>query len=414
MRAISTPSSPPHAVRDNDDLLDVISAAVSNKTKLDIRGQGSRLGLGRPIEADQIITLDGLQGITTYEPDELVLIARAATPMKDILKTLDDAGQMLAFDPPLNARSHDEAKGTLGGMIATNASGPRRMVAGAARDYLLGFNAISGRGEGFKSGSRVMKNVTGYDLSKLMAGSFGTLAVMDEITIKTMPMPEDARAILVKTNDEVAAGDAIRAAFDSSFEPTCGAIIPAKTAVFSTCKTFKDAAKNGAIAVIRLEGFSVSVKDRVAALTDILAPFGEINILDKNDADVLHIDLREVSLLPAQNNRVLWKISCPPASGGRILNALSKRPNCRGYADWGGGLIWLSHPSGLDGGAEVLRRMLAEVGGHVTLVSAPESMRMNVDVFEPQPAPLAELSRRVKASFDPLGILNPGRMYEGM
>lgn len=414
MRVISNPTLPPHAVRDHDDLLEVITAAAGQKTTLEIRGKGSRQGLGRPVMADQVITLDGLNGIVTYEPDELVLIAKSATPLAVILKALDDAGQMLAFDPPLGATGHKDAKGTLGGVIATNSSGPRRMVAGAARDYLLGFNAISGRAEGFKSGSRVMKNVTGYDLSKLMAGSFGTLAVMDEITIKTMPKPEDAVTLLIKAKDEIEATAIIRKAFDSAYEPTTGAIIPAKTAIFSSCKPVKDFLKSGAMAAIRLEGFSVSVKSRVEALTTLLSSYGEIVTLAQKEADILHSDLREVTLLPEQNNRVIWKMSCPPAEGGKIMTELAKRPNCRTYADWGGGLIWISHPAGLDGGAEILRKMVAGIGGHVTLVSASENMRAKADVFEPQPAPLFELSRRVKASFDPLGILNPGRMYKGI
>ena len=414
MRKVSTPSHPPHAVRDSNDLLEVIEAAVAHKTKLDIRGHGSRLGQGRPIDADQIITLDGLNGITTYEPDELVMIVKSATPMVDLLKALDDAGQMLAFDPPLGGLTHQDAKGTIGGVVATNASGPRRMVAGAARDYLLGFNAISGRGESFKSGSRVMKNVTGYDLSKLLAGSFGTLAVMDEITLKTMPKPEDAVCMLIRCKDEADAARVLRKAFDSAYEPTTGAIIPTKTAIFSANKTVKDFIKTGAMAAIRLEGFSISVNDRMVALTDLLSEHGEITVLNKSDADQLHAELREVSFLPVQNNRVTWKISCPPAKGGELLAELLKRPNCRGYADWGGGLIWLSHPSGVDGGADVLRQMLAPIGGHATLIIAPEAMRSAVDVFQPQPAPLIELSRRVKASFDPLGVLNPGRMYEGI
>ena len=418
MQNTSTPSDPQpqpdHVVRDSDDLLEVLSAAVAHQTKLDIRGQGSRLTLGRPVDADQIITLDGLNGITTYEPDELVIIAKAATPMVDILKALDEEGQMLAFDPPLGALSHDEAKGTIGGVIATNASGPRRMVAGAARDHLLGFHAVSGRAEGFKSGSRVMKNVTGYDLSKLMAGSFGTLAVMDEIILKTMPKPEDASTILIRAKNEVMASAVVRKAFDSSFEPTTGAIIPTKSAVFSNCKAVSNFVKTGVIAAIRLEGFRVSVKDRMKALISLLGAFGEITTLNKKDADKLHAELREVSLLPEQNNRVIWTLSCPPLEGGKLLAELLKRPNCRGYADWGGGLIRLSHPSGLDGGANVLRKMMAPIGGHATLVSGPETMRASIDVFEPQPASLMELSRRVKSSFDPLGILNPGRMYESM
>jgi glycolate oxidase FAD binding subunit len=413
MRALSDPAIPSYGVRDRADLLEAVRTAAANKTRLDIRGHGTRTGWGRPAEADQIITLDGLSGIETYEPDELVMIAKAATPLKDILKALDDAGQMLAFDPPLGARSHDKAQGTLGGIIATNASGPRRLIAGAARDHLLGFNAVSGRGEVFKSGSRVMKNVTGYDLSKLMAGSFGTLAVMDEITVKTMPKPEDAAALLIRAGGEVAAGDIVRRAFDSAHEPTTGAIIPASAAAYSSCRNLKIIPGPGAIAAIGLEGFRVSVKSRVKALKEILGQYGDVSVISKKGADTLHADLREGALLQRQADRAIWKMSCPPAEGGRILGELMKLP-CRAYADWGGGLIWLSLSLGLKGAAGKLRKMVASCGGHVTLVSASEEMRAAVDVFEPQPEALFELSRRIKTSFDPLGILNPGRMYKGI
>jgi glycolate oxidase FAD binding subunit len=412
MQVLSDTIAPPVVVRDSADLLEVIRTAAAGKTRLDIRGLGSRLGLGRPVDADQVVSLEKLAGIVTYEPEELVMVAKAATPLKDILKALDKAGQMLAFDPPLGAGSHGKAKGTIGGVIATNASGPRRITAGAARDYLLGFNAVSGRGERFKSGSRVMKNVTGYDLSKLMAGSFGTLAVMDEITLKTMPKPEDAATILVDARDEIAAGNIISKAFDSPHEPATGAIIPSALTAFSSSRSLKKYSGAGMIVAIRLEGFSASVKSRVSALKKLLSALGEVSHMGKSSADALHASLREVSLLPRQDNRTIWKMSCPPAESGRVLAELAKRPQTRAYADWGGGLIWLSQPVGYDIEAKGLRGILASCGGHVTLVSAPEDMRSSVDVFEPQPDQLFELTRRVKSGFDPLGILNPGRMYE--
>ncbi|MCE2517683.1 MAG: FAD-binding protein [Alphaproteobacteria bacterium] len=414
MRAFTTPTLPPRDVRDADDLLEAIASAAASRTRLDVQGLGSRKHLGRATDADQVLSLVSLSGITTYEPDELVLMAKAATPLSEILKALDDAGQMLAFDPQLGAMTHEAAQGTIGGVMATNLSGPRRMVAGAARDFLLGFNAVSGRGEAFQSGSRVMKNVTGYDLSKLMAGSFGTLAVMHDVTIKTMPKPEDAASLLVAAPSIEQAGAAIRAALASSFEPTAGAIVPPKVAVFSDQKKLKEAAQNFPVAVIRVEGFAVSVKNRIDALSGLLKGHGEQMVLAKEESDLVQAELRENTMIPPQNNRVTWKISCPPAVGAPLLDDILKRPNCRAYADWAGGLIWVSHPSGGDSGAEALRKLVAPHGGHVTLINAPENIRMALDVFEPQPAPLHELACRVKASFDPLGILNPGRMYDGI
>jgi glycolate oxidase FAD binding subunit len=413
MRAFITPTLPPCEVRDANDLLEAVATAAADKTILDVQGLGTRKDIGRPTDAHQVLSLAPLSGITAYEPDELVLMAEAATPMRDVLAALDGAGQMLAFDPKLGAISAEQAAGTIGGVMATNLSGPRRMTAGAARDYLLGFKAVSGRGEAFQSGGRVMKNVTGYDLSKLMAGSFGTLAVMYDMAIKTMPKPEDAASLIIAAPSIMAAGAAVRAALSSPHEMTAGAIIPPEVAVFSSHELLTDMGQNP-LAVIRVEGFSVSVKSRIAALSDLLLGYGDQHILSAGASDLIQAELREGVLIPKQNNRVTWKVSCPPSAGAGILDAVLKRPNCYAYADWAGGLIWVGHPSGGASGGDALRRMVSSCGGHVTLIDAPKSMRRSADVFHPQPPPLDQLTRRVKASFDPLGILNPGRMYEGI
>jgi len=405
---------PTLAVRDKEELKDALTEAVARQTRLDLRGQGSRTGLGRPVEADMVLDISALTGITAYEPDELVLMAKAATPLAEILKTLDDAGQMLAFDPPLDAEIIDQAKGTIGGILATNLSGPRRLVAGAARDYLLGFQAVSGRGESFQSGSRVMKNVTGYDLSKLMAGSFGTLAVMHDVTIKTMPKPEDAVSLIYFTDTAAMAQELIRDAFSSPHEPSSAAIIPADLLVHSGVGSLADASDQGVAAVIRIEGFEISVRDRAEGIIRIRKDQLPALRLSSAESGLLQMELRETLLLPRQSNRVIWKISCPAAVGGVLLDQYTARPNCSGYADWGGGLIWLNHPEGRDASAQIIRGMLEGYGGHATIYEAPENIRRDVEVFHPQPPALHDLSRRVKASFDPLGLLNPGRMYKGV
>ena len=371
------------AVRDERELKDALTEAVATGTRLELCAKGSRRHLGRPVEADKVLDVSALSGITTYEPDELVLMAKAATPLAEILKTLDEAGQMLAFDPPLGAETIDEAKGTIGGVLASNLSGPRRMVAGAARDYLLGFQAVSGRGESFRSGSRVMKNVTGYDLSKLMAGSFGTLAVMHDITIKTMPKPQDASSLVWFTDTAVSAQKLIRDAFASPFEPSSAAIVPADMFIFSRVGGLRDADEKGAAAIIRIEGFDISVRDRIRGITRMLDSPKQPLCLGAEDSNILQMELRETLLLPRQTNRVIWKISCPSAVGGILLDRLTARPNSLGYADWGGGLIWLNHPEGGDAGAEIIRGMLSEYGGHATLYEASENIRRLVPVFHP-------------------------------
>lgn len=400
------------AAGDAAELKDIIAESVASSLPLEVLGQGSRRQLGRPVDGDRVLNLSAMTGITMYEPDELVMTAKAATPLSEILTTLDDAGQMLAFDPVLNASTLAAATGTIGGVMATNLAGCRRMTAGAARDYLLGFKAVSGRGEEFQSGSRVMKNVTGYDLSKLMAGSWGTLAVMHELTLKTMPKPETGASLLYACPDAATARSIIAAAFASPHEPSSASIIPAALAVYSGAPAMRDFVQSGVIAVIRLEGFEVSVKARAEALSAM----GKIQpvITDAALSDQIQSEIRETSLIPRQNNRVIWKINCPPAQGGMLLDQLLARPNCRGMADWGGGLIWLSSPSGQQGGADAIRALVAQHDGEAMLHEAPESMRRALPVFHPQPEPLVALSKRIKAGFDPVGVLNPGRMVAGV
>ena len=397
-------------VGDEIELLACIAESAAHNLPLEVTGHGTRRGIGRPVDIGRRLDIGAMAGITLYEPDELVLTAGAATPLATVLGELDKAGQMLAFDPMLGGEAHGEAKGTIGGVVATNLSGPRRLSAGAARDFLLGFKAVSGRGEAFQSGSRVMKNVTGYDLSKLMAGSFGTLAVMHEVTLKTMPKPETSASLLYAAESASKAREILEAALASPHEPAAAAIIPASLALYSKLQPLQDFIASGAIAVVRLEGFEMSVKARSEALRAMAndAPL----VTGAVFSDALQAEIRETSLLQRQSNRVIWRITCPAAAGGTLLDSLLERPNCRGYADWGGGLIWFAAPSGQQASAGKIRAIVEEHGGEAMLYEAEEGMRRTIPVFHPQPEPLAVLTGRIKTSFDPLRILNPGRMFE--
>src|SRR5947209_6226994 len=176
--------------------------ALSDGKTLEIVGGGSKRGVGRPSQTDVTLDLSALTGVTLYEPEELVLSARAGTPLAEIEALLAAHGQQLAFEPmDCGAILGSAAAASIGGTLSANLSGPRRMKAGAARDHFLGFAAVSGRGESFKSGGRVVKNVTGYDLCKLMAGSWGTLAVLTDVTLKTLPQPETEETVLVRGLD---------------------------------------------------------------------------------------------------------------------------------------------------------------------------------------------------------------------
>jgi glycolate oxidase FAD binding subunit len=398
--------------RDGKDVEDAVRWALAEGKTLEVIGRGSKRALGRPSQSDLTLDLSTLSGITMYEPEELVLSARAGTPTAAIEALVHDKGQQLAFEPmdcgPIFGIAGDA--GTLGGVLATNFSGPRRIKAGAARDHFLGVTAVSGRGETFKSGGRVVKNVTGYDLCKLLAGSFGTLAVMTDITIKTLPRPETEETVMVLDLDDRRAAQAMSAAMGSSCEVSGAAHLPV-----GLVQHFDGLYAVQAATLFRLEGVAPSVAHRKAALMAQLAPFGPVEDVDPRHSRAFWNSLRDVKPFAASGahgDQPLWRVSTAPSRGHEIAAALPQ--GARWFYDWAGGLLWIVVPSSGDGGAGVIRKAVAAVGGHATLVRAPAAVRAAIDVFEPQPAALAEVTKRVKDGFDPKGVLNPGRMWAGV
>lgn len=398
-----------------DQVLDAVKWAVSEATPLDVRGTGTKAGFGRPVQAGQVLDLSNLSGIIDYDPGELVLTAAPATPMAEIEQALAETNQELAFEPlDLSVLyGTGEGAGTLGGVIAANLSGPRRIKAGAARDHFLGFQAVSGRGEVFKSGGKVMKNVTGFDLSKLMAGSFGTLAVMTEISVRVLPRPEKTRTVLLMGADDDQAIQALSDALGSSHEVAGAAHLPASIAQRSAVGYVSGA--GAAVTAVRIEGPGPSVEHRCKSLQDMFAPFGAVEELHSHNSAAFWREVRDAAAFTGdwQDSQV-WRVSVPPTAGPAVGQRLRARLGGEVYYDWGGGLIWFALDARTDAGAADVRQVIRDCGGHATLVRATADVRQAVEVFQPQPGPLADLSRRVKEAFDPEGILNPGRMTAGV
>lgn len=386
------------------EVAETVRAALARRTALEIVGRGTKRGLGGPVAAADLLSLAGLDRMIAYEPEEMVVTAEPGLALAEIERQLATRRQMLAFEPPdwgpLWGAPAGEA--SLGGVLGCNASGPRRIKAGAARDHFLGLEAVSGRGETFKAGGRVVKNVTGYDLPKLLCGSYGTLAVLTEVTLRVVPAPETVRTLLLIGLDDVAAIRALAAAARSAYEPTALAHLPA--AVAARLAPVSGAGRS--VTALRLEGPAPSVAHRLGALRDLLG--GESATLDETASRDLWRLVGNAAPFAAPDACVLWRVSVPPLAGPALAAASGA---AAWFYDWAGGLIWLAYDKPeADGGAARLRAALAACGGHATLFRAPEEMRRRVAVFEPEPAPLAALSERVRASFDPLGILNPGRM----
>ncbi len=395
--------------RDAKDVEDAVVWTLAESKTLEIAGHGSKRGIGRPSQSDITLDLSGLTGVTLYEPEELVLSARAGTPIVEIERLVADRNQELAFEPmdygPLLGGA--PGAGTIGGVLAANLSGPRRIKAGAARDHFLGVSAVSGRGESFKSGGRVVKNVTGYDLCKLMAGSWGTLGAMTDVTIKTLPRAETETTVFLTGLDDRRAVQAMADAMGSSCEVSGAAHLPVEA-----LGELQGLFSGRSATLLRLEGVAPSVSHRVAVLAALLKPVGIVETLPEERSRMAWRAIRDV--LPfGGDDRPVWRVSVPPMQGADIA-AEAARADGAYYFDWAGGLVWIALPHSDDAGSGAIRAAVARSGGHATLIRAPAAIRAAVAVFEPQDEGVAALTRRVKDSFDPKGILNPGRMWAGV
>ena len=400
-------------IRDAADVEAAVREAIASEQPLEILGHGTMRLIGQPMATNALLDLSGLNAVTAYEPTELIITVQAGAPLADVLSLIDSRSQQFAFEP-MNpgALLGTSGAGTIGGMIGAGLAGPRRVKAGGARDHLLGAHAVSGFGDSFKAGGRVVKNVTGYDLCKLLAGSWGTLAVMTEVTLKVMPRPESERTLLLRGLDDLAANRTMTAALGSPFDVSGAAHVPG-SAFRADKGGLGDLGSQQAVTLLRLEGITASAVHRAAALAAVLAPFGVAEILGDAASAAIWSSLRDIEPFAARGALgawPVWRIVCPPAAGGALGQALARDTGGDVIYDWGGGLIWAALPPKSDAQAALVRQRVSAVGGHATLIRASEQVRRNVDVFHPQQAGLAALSERVRHSFDPKNILNRGRM----
>lgn len=391
-------------IRDASDLAEALRGANARGETCGITGAGSKKRLGRHAPASKMLSTHSLTGVTLYEPEELVLSARAGTPLREIERLLDSHRQQLAFEP-MNFGSIYGAPGhaaTLGGTIAVNASGPRRIKAGAARDHLLGFHAVTGRGDIVKSGGRVMKNVTGFDLSKLVCGSYGTLAALTEVTLKVHPKPETEQSILVLGLDEASSLALLRRATGSPFEVSGYAMTPPGVIPGVDVNA----------AALRIEGPKISVSARRDQLLSALVePSNRIMNLQAEHSQKFWAAIRDAEPVARQDGQI-WRLSVAPSEALTVVEVIrnSGAPLRAHFYDWAGGLIWLALTPAPDAHAPLVRAAVDSVGGHATLIRADDVVRAHVEVFHPQPRALAALSKRVKVAFDPSHVLERGRM----
>lgn len=379
------------------DCEDSIADIVRQGRTLEIAGGGTKLALGRPVTAQRRLDISALSGISMYEPGELVMSVRAATPLSVVEATLAQHGQALAFEPPDLGRLLNGGAGgqTIGGVISANLSGSRRIAAGAARDHVLGMRGVNGRGEIFRAGGRVVKNVTGYDLCKLLTGSFGTMAVFTELTLKVLPAPETEETIALPGLDVRSAVTVMCRALGSSAAISGAAYLPERNGCSLTC--------------LRLDGFGPSVEARRQRLMATLLEGREAAIWPAHASREWWREMRDVAPLAGAADRAIWKISLPATQAPSVLEKLKGLGEYDYLLDWGGALLWLSLPCGEDAQAAALRGLLPP-DSFAMLIAAPPAIRAVQAVFQPRPAAQTAIEERVRRSFDPDGLLNPGRM----
>lgn len=383
--------------------------ATKSGTPLEIIGAGTKRTVGRPTPAADLVTTTSLTGVRLYEPSELVMSARAGTPLSRIEAELQSNNQMLAFEPidlaPLVG--HEPGVGTIGALFAMNLSGARRNAAGAGRDHLIGVTAISGEGVAFRSGGRVMKNVTGLDLARMLTGSWGTLAILTEVTFKVMPRPQETATLILLGLEDGIAIEALATAMASPYEVSGAIHLQKPLAARLWHQGLRS--EHRAVTAVRLENFSPSVAYRVGRLRDELKLFGDVTVLDNDNSIAFWDELRHLSVLQG-STAPLWRISTSPGAGPKVIASISGFMACNAFYDWAGGLIWTEVLPTSDAGAADIRRVIAGHGGHATLIRADDDVRATIDVFQPLEPGLARLSAKLKATFDPAGILNRGRM----
>jgi len=361
-----------------EDLGELIATAARAGTKLELRGGGSKADIGAPREAT-IVDMRGFNGITDYDPRELVLTAGAGTPLSVIEAALAEDGQMLAFEPWDHG---GKGAATLGGIVAAGVSGPQRISQGATRDHVLGFTAVSGRGERFVAGGKVVKNVTGYDLSKLITGSWGRLAALTEITLKVLPAPRVRSTLMIENLSLSEALAAMADALGSAADVAAAAHLPA---------SLND---GRAMTLLRLQGIPASVEARTAMLENA-------QTLPPDDADLLWAAIRNADVL--NEARTLWRISAAPSRMEQAVAALGDQ----WFLDWGGALLWVASED-----ASAVHAAATAAGGHATLTRAPADVRARIPMQQPRSPGVMALEARVRHAFDPAGVFETGRFLD--
>mgnify|MGYP000958514239 FL=1 len=394
-----------------EEIAEIIKNCYKKNIPLEINGTKSKNKIGRNFQSEKTLDLSGYSGIIEYKPEELYIKVKAGTPLKEILEAIDKNNQQLAFEP-IDFGFLFEGKsngGTIGGVVACNFAGPRRFKVGSARDHVLGFQGINGKGEIIKSGGTVVKNVTGYDLCKLVSGSYGTLTVLTELSIKVLPKSESSKTLIINNPFLKKAIEYLGIALSSSTDPSGGVFYPER---FENNFVFNDLIHKGALTAIRIEGPINSVDQRIGRLVKELSLLeNEYSVLDNFQTDLFWSKTRNLEVYSNLKNNLL-RVIVPVSETLNVIQKL-KKYEVNYFIDWGGNLIWLELETISLKILREIKEITQEHSGYFTIIKLEEDLKASADIFTIDPIKY-KISEKIKKSFDPKRIFNPGKMYSGI
>jgi glycolate oxidase FAD binding subunit len=394
-----------------EEIAEIIRNCYKKNIPLEINGSKSKNKIGRNFQAEKTLDLTSYSGIIDYKPEELYIKVKAGTPINSIIEELDKHDQQLAFEPVdfgflFNGKSNN---GTIGGVISCNFAGPRRFKVGSARDHLLGFQGINGKGEIIKSGGTVVKNVTGYDLCKLISGSFGTLSVLTELSVKVLPKPQTSKTLIINNPHIKKAIEYLGTALSSSSDPSGGVFYPEQ---FDQSFTFNDLTHKGALTAIRIEGPSNSVDHRIKNLSAELGLLeNEYSILESVQTKIFWNKTKNLEIF-SNSKKNLLRIVVPISETLSVLQKM-KPFEINYFLDWGGSLIWVELEKISLKILREIKDIMQQHSGYFTIIKVEDDLKASADIFTIDPIKY-KISEKIKKSFDPKRIFNPGKMYSGI
>ena len=397
--------------KDEIEIQQIIKFCYKKNLPIEIVGNQTKLDIGKKMQCAKTLDMSKFSGIIDYKPEELYIKVKAGTPINFVREELKKNKQHLAFEPVNFSKifKKNSNEGTVGGTLSCNFSGSRRFKVGSARDHILGFKGFNGKGEKIKSGGTVVKNVTGYDLSKLITGSFGTLLAISELTLKVLPLESETKTIIVSGLALEHAMGIMGSAIASSNDPSGAVYYPGN---LRNNFVFNDLTHQGSITGIRVEGTKISTEQRVNNLTkELVLEDKKLTILDSTQSEIFWEDTRSLKAVSTNDKNILRAV-VPPSETINLLNRLKTfHPNY--FLDWGGSLIWLELDYLSSQKIDQIRDRILDVNGYLTVIKSPENVKSSSEIFTIDPIKF-KISQNIKKSFDPKRIFNPGKMYTGI